>query len=124
MPPAEAFDVLSSALEKAKIRYAIGGSWASTAFGEPRFTNDVELLAEVTPESLAVFLHNLPETFYADPDEALNAILRGRPFNVIRMPTVLKFDLFPSSAFPIGRQELDRAVSLEDTGLSKGPRGL
>ena len=37
------------------------------------------------------------------------------------MPTVLKFDLFPSAAFPLGSQELDRAVSLEDTGLSKEP---
>lgn len=37
------------------------------------------------------------------------------------MPTVLKFDLFPSSAFPIGTEELDRAISLTDTGLSKAP---
>ncbi len=31
MSPADAFDVVRSALEKAGIRYAIGGSWASTA---------------------------------------------------------------------------------------------
>jgi hypothetical protein len=121
MAPAEAFDILRSALQQAGIRYAIGGSWASTAFGEPRFTNDVDIVAEVTQENLAVFLRHLPETFYADAEEALNAIRRGRPFNVIHMPTVLKFDLFPSSAFPLGSEELDRAISLEDTGLSKGP---
>ncbi len=121
MAPADAFDILRVALEQARIRYAIGGSWASTAFGEPRFTNDVDILADVTPENLEVFLRHLPATFYADGEEALNAIGRGRPFNVIHMPTVLKFDLFPSSAFPIGSEELNRAVLLEDTGLSKGP---
>ena len=68
-----------------------------------------------------MFLRHLPETFYADAEEAQGAIRRGKPFNVIHMPTVLKFDLFPSAAFPLGSEELDRAVSLEDTGLSKGP---
>jgi hypothetical protein len=121
MSPADAFDILRSALLQAGIRYAVGGSWASTAFGEPRFTNDVDILAEVTPENVAMFLRLLPETFYADADEAMSALRRGRPFNVIHIPSVLKFDLFPSDAFPLGKQELDRAISLEDTGLSRGP---
>ncbi len=121
MSPADAFDILRAALEAAGIRYAVGGSWASTAYGEPRFTNDVDILANVTPQNVAVFLNHLPDSFYADAEEALSAILRGRPFNVIHMHTVLKFDLFPSSAFPLGSEELDRAVLLEDTGLSKSP---
>jgi hypothetical protein len=121
MSPADAFDILRSALEQAGVRYAVGGSWASAAFGEPRFTNDVDVLAELTEENLDVFLHQLPETFYADAEEAQGALRRGKPFNVIHMPTVLKFDLFPSAAFPLGSQELDRAISLEDSGLSKGP---
>src|SRR5690242_219873 len=33
---AEAFEPLRAALEAAGVRYAVGGSWASTAFGEPR----------------------------------------------------------------------------------------
>ncbi|MGD0616528.1 MAG: hypothetical protein ABSB67_02585 [Bryobacteraceae bacterium] len=121
MSPADAFDLLRSALERAEIRYAVGGSWASTAFGEPRFTNDIDILAEFTEENLHGFLGNLPETFYVDADDAVSAIAGGRPFNAIHMPTVLKFDFFPASAFPLGAEELDRAISLEDTGLSKGP---
>jgi hypothetical protein len=120
MSPADAFDPLRSALERAGVRYAVGGSWASTAFGEPRFTNDVDILVEFTPENVDGFLRSLPDTFYVDAEEALSAIRRGRPFNVIHMPTVLKFDLFPASAFPLGTEELDRAVSLVDTGLSRG----
>lgn len=121
MSPADVFQPLRSALERAGVRYAIGGSWASTAFGEPRFTNDVDILADLTPENLHDFLHNLPKTFYADAEEALNALRAGRPFNVLHMPTAFKFDLFPANAFPLGAEELDRAILLSGTGLSEAP---
>lgn len=121
VPPAEGFEDLRSALEEAGIRYAIGGSWASTAFGEPRFTNDVDILAELTSQNLNRFIDLLPSTFYVDADGAMQSIRLGRPFNIIHMPTVLKFDLFPAAAFPIGTQELDRAVVLSDSGLSTEP---
>jgi hypothetical protein len=45
----------------------------------------------------------------------------GRPFNVIHIPTAFKFDLFPAAAFTIGIEELDRAINLAETALSKAP---
>jgi hypothetical protein len=117
----DAFALLRSALERAGVRYAIGGSWASTAFGEPRFTNGVDILADFNRESLTQFLGSLPKTFYASPEVALKAIRLGRPFNVIHMLNVLKFDFFPAGAFPLGMQELDRAVLLKGTALSESP---
>ena len=121
MSPADAFEPLRSALERAGIRYAIGGSWASTAFGEPRFTNDVDILGEFTEENVERFLDSLPETFYVDAEEALDAIRRGRSFNAIYMPIAFKFDFFPAAAFALGMEELDRAIYLSDTGLAKAP---
>jgi hypothetical protein len=119
--PGDAFDLVRSAFQAAGIRYAVGGSWASAAFGEPRFTNDVDILADVTQQNLSLFLDHLPDSFYADAVEALSAIRRGRPFNVIHAPTMLKFDLFPANAFTIGNEELDRAILVENSGLSKAP---
>ena len=87
----------------------------------PRFTNDVDILADLTPDNLDRFLSGLPKTFFADADEARNAIRLGRSFNVIHMPMAFKFDLFPASAFPIGLQELDRAISLAGAGLADTP---
>ncbi len=121
MSPADAFEPLRSALEQAGIRYAIGGSWASTAFGEPRFTNDVDILCDFTEGNLKVFLDSLPETFYVDPGEAMSAIRHGRSFNAIYMPIAFKFDFFPAGAFALGMEELDRAIYLSDTGLAKAP---
>lgn len=37
------------------------------------------------------------------------------------MPWAFKFDFFPAGAFPLGTQELDRAVFLVGTGLSDTP---
>jgi len=119
MSLAVAFDPLRAALEAAGVRYAVGGSWASTAFGDPRFTNDVDILAEFTPDNLGDFLRALPATFYVDPEEAKVAVRDGRPFNVIYSPTVTKFDFFPAASFPIGAEELDRALVLSSSGLSE-----
>jgi hypothetical protein len=121
MSAGDAFAPLRSALELAKVRYAIGGSWASTAFGEPRFTNNVDILADFTLDNVDRFLSGLPKTFYADLEEARNAIRLGRPFNVIYMPMAFKFDFFPARAFPLGIEELDRAIFLEGSGLSETP---
>lgn len=121
MSVGEAFAPLSAALDRASVRYAIGGSWASTAFGEPRLTNDVDIIADFTAESLDRFLSILPEAFFADPEEARSAFQRGAPFNVIYMPMAFKFDFFCARAFPLGEKELDRAVFLGGSGLSEAP---
>ncbi len=118
---ADAFAPLRAALEAAGVRYAVGGSWASTAFGEPRFTNDVDILADFTPANVEPFFDKLPETFFGDLDETRKAIRLGRPFNVIYMPMAFKFDFFPARAFALGIQELDRAEPLAGTGLSNDP---
>jgi len=108
----DAFATLRSALETAGIRFAVGGSWASAAFGEPRFTNDVDILADFTPDNLDCFLSHLPRDFVFAKEEARSAVRLGRPFNIIYIPVIFKFDFFSARAFPLGLQELDRAVPL------------
>lgn len=121
MSPADAFEPLRAALERDGIRYAVGGSWASTAFGEPRFTNDIDILGDFTEENVEPFLNSLPATFYRDIEESVRAIRHGRSFNAIYMPMAFKFDFFPAAAFALGKEELDRAIYLGDTGLAKAP---
>lgn len=118
MSAKEAFLRVREALELAGVRYAIGGSWASITFGEPRYTRDVDIVADFTTESLDRFLANLKSDFYADGDHARESIRRGASFNIVHMPTVFKFDFFPSSASPIGREEVDRAILFGGSELS------
>jgi hypothetical protein len=117
----DGFSRLRAALDAAGVRFAVGGSWASTTFGEPRFTNDIDLVADVTLAKLGPFLAALGSSFYWDAEEAEASIRAGRAFNVIYMPAALKFDLFPARAYPMGLVELERAIQLGCPGLSLEP---
>ncbi len=61
------------------------------------------------------------ESFFADPEEAERAARQVRAFNVIYMPMAFKFDLFPARVFALGIQGLDRAILLDNSGLSAEP---
>jgi hypothetical protein len=117
----EAFAALRTALDAAGVRFALGGSWASAAFGEPRFTNDLDIVADITPENVGRFLSVVPPEFVFDNQEAQAAVRSGLPFHLIYVPIAFKFDFFSARAFPLGMQELDRAVPLAGSGISDGP---
>ena len=117
----EPFEILRTALETVGARYAVGGSWASTAYSEARFTPGIDMLVDFQLGNLERFLAILPGIFYRDADHARESLQTGRPFNLIYMPTALKFDLFPARAFPLGLEELSRAVLLPNSGLSAEP---
>lgn len=85
-----------SALERLQIPYLIGGSHASSARGEMRATKDVDVVAAIQPEDADRFASALGPDWYAEPDQMRDAIRRGRSFNVIHMPSVEKFDVFPA----------------------------
>jgi hypothetical protein len=86
---------LLGALDALGIRYFIGGSVASGNFGLPRQTNDVDVIADVTPETASSVCRTISSTFYADAKDAAAAIRNGRAFNVIHLQSAYKFDIFP-----------------------------
>ena len=66
-------------LESSGIPYAIVGSVASCVYGEPRATNDVDLLIQLSRNDAAKLVHAFPsKQFYVPPAEVI-AIKLGRP---------------------------------------------
>lgn len=49
---AEAFQTLLAALDKLEVPYAVGGSVASSVYGNYRFTNDVDLVVALREEQV------------------------------------------------------------------------
>jgi hypothetical protein len=47
---------VSSALEAVRVQWAIGGSFASTVYGEPRATNDIDVVASLRFAHVADFV--------------------------------------------------------------------
>lgn len=110
MQPAQDADLVELflvPLEQHGIDYMISGSLASTQYGEPRVTLDVDLVLIIggQPDRVAkALVAAFPEAqYYLPPKEVLRIEMkranRGH-FNVIHMGSGLKADGYPSSDHP------------------------
>ena len=87
-------------LEAAGIRYMITGSVASSIYGEPRNTLDIDLVVLIQPDQIPLFPRLFPEDdFYLPPSDVIAIESRREAhghFNIIHHPTGLKADIYLS----------------------------
>lgn len=96
-----------TALERARVRYTIGGSFASSFAGEPRASLDADIVVEMNRDQVAPFVEALGTAFYADEDALRRAVTSGSSTNVIHQASGVKVDLFVASS-ALERQQLAR----------------
>jgi hypothetical protein len=86
-------------LNAAKVEYLIGGAIAEWAWGEPRATQDLDLVVKIPIKSINKLSKELEKRDMLIPVEIiLDAILEDRvdiPINAIHMHSGLKADLYP-----------------------------
>lgn len=109
----ESLVALARAFDALAVRWAIGGSLASSAHGEPRATNDVDVIALLSEKEARELVVELGSDFYADADVAADAALRRSSFNVIDNRTFIKIDVFVPAFGPLGTGQLDRLQMIE-----------
>jgi hypothetical protein len=87
------------------------------AYGEPRFTNDVDLLADLpaskVPELCTAFP---PPAFYLAESAARDAIARRGQFNILHLPSGLQADVIIPPGDDFGKQEMTRGKRLTSEG--------
>ncbi len=110
-PLSDTLREITGALNRLGIRYAVGGSLASSARSIWRSTMDVDLVAAFLPAHAEAFVQSLGKDWYADPDTIRDAVKAGRSFNVIHLKNVQKVDVFPARE-QFHRAQLDRATVL------------
>ena len=112
---------LFTALDRLGIRYAVGGSFASSFHGIARATLDINVVLEL-PQVLAkaIYLAVSPD-FYADDAAMVEAIGRGRAFNLIHLESGHKFDLFVAGRHPLGEEQLMHRKFAKTTILGGEP---
>lgn len=90
----QAFGGVIDVLEAIGAQYAIWGGMAVVAYGEPRFTQDMDIL--LAPEGFAVslFVRRLRETHYHVDEIAVNRAMSGGFFNVIHLGYHIKTDFY------------------------------
>jgi hypothetical protein len=106
----DAFEAILAALDKLEIRYAIGGSFASSTYGNYRYTNDIDIVVQIPDFQVAEFAAALGPEFYCDIQAMREGFRLGRPANVVHKPSVFKFDLFPAGENRFRLAELNRRV--------------
>jgi hypothetical protein len=104
-------------LDDLGIPYLIGGSLASSAYGEARTTQDVDLVVDLAEVQVASLVARLRPDFYADDERARQAVARRGSFNVIHLRTMSKIDLFVAGDDPPARRQLERRRTLPMPGL-------
>ena len=105
--------------EGLKIPYLVTGAMASIAYGEPRFTNDIDIVADIKEEHIAGLRECFPEEdFFLDKDTIKDAIQHKHQFNIIHPSSGLKIDVIirKGDAFDNSRfSRIKRIHPVEDT---------
>jgi hypothetical protein len=94
MDQQKAFGRVIDALEAVGARYAIWGGWAVVAYGEPRFTMDMDILLDPAAFPREMFARRLRESGFQLDEVTLFSALEGGYFNIIHLPSQLKVDFF------------------------------
>jgi len=104
---------LVTTFESLGIPYFITGSMASIAQGEPRFTNDIDVVADIplalVPDLLTAFS---PPDFYVSEQAVREAIKLRFQFNILQITSGLKVDVMIPANDEFDRARRNRIVQL------------
>ena len=103
------FSRLVAAIEQVGVPYMITGSFASSAHGVVRGTQDIDVIIAPTAEQLQGLVAQFPDDrYYADAFDALDALQHRSQFNIIDFASTWKADLIIRKERPFSRVEFDR----------------
>ena len=108
----ELYELLALVVEtfqRLHIPYLVTGSVASMAYGEPRLTNDIDVVTGIREEHIPGLLAAFPtDLFYLSEDAIREAIrIRGQ-FNIIHPGSGLKVDVMIRKETPFDRSRFAR----------------
>ena len=103
--------LVTNALEKMGILYAVGGSLSSSVHGIMRSTLDVDIIADLHLEHIQPLVEVLSADFYADDEMMREAIAYQSSFNLIHYETAFKVDIFIPKKRSFDRRQLERRIA-------------
>ncbi|MEO1063671.1 MAG: hypothetical protein AAFZ07_19820 [Actinomycetota bacterium] len=104
--------LVGAVLDRHGVPYALGGSLASSALGEPRSTIDIDVAVHLDGSQLEPLLKELRPQFYVPDQSALDAVRSHSSFNLLH-DAGMKVDLFVLGDAPLDRWQLERRVLIE-----------
>ncbi len=107
--PVELALILGRILERLGIRYCVGGSVASSVYGEVRTTLDVDLVAELRQQHVEALLVATRTDFHIVDESVRRAVRDTSSFNLIHEEMLVKADVYVSPDDPMHREQLRRS---------------
>lgn len=101
---------VASILEDLGIRYVVGGSIASILHGEPRFTQDSDILADIPESRVTALVAALSGEFFIQESSVRDAVTRRGSFNALHLSSTLKIDFYLPGRNPLDAAQLSRAI--------------
>jgi hypothetical protein len=119
MEPFDLLRLLSETLERLRIPYYVTGSMASGAHGDPRFTNDIDIVLALDMNQIDELCAAFPESdFYWSRAATVLAVRTKFQFNILHPESGLKADMIVSKDDAFSRSALSRAVRLSDPAFT------
>ncbi len=120
MPEAELSLLFLRPLNRLGIRYIVGGGVAAILYGEPRFTNDLDLVVFLRHSDIPRLIEAFPAPeFYVPPPEVIAAEIE-RPekgqFNLIHADTGFKADIYTTGRDDFNAWAFRNVGRIEFTG--------
>ena len=110
MEQSELLQFLTRALERLRLPYLITGSTVTIFYGEPRFTNDIDVVVQLPANALREFCREFPaDEFYVSEDAAADAVKDHSQFNIIHPGSGLKIDVMVPVMSEFDRSRFQRA---------------
>ena len=104
---------IATVFERLGAPYLITGSTATIAYGEPRFTNDIDVVVDLPATQVEALLIAFPEPeFYVSRSAVEVAVARRHQFNIIHPTSGLKVDVIVATDSDFARERLRRARQL------------
>ncbi len=106
MGPSDLLRRVVDVLERLDIPYLVTGSMATIAYGEPRFTNDIDIVVDLPTEKVNDFCESFPSSeFYYSKVAVQQAVEQHLQFNIIHPQSGLKVDVIipAKDAFDLSR---------------------
>ena len=102
-----------STMEALGIPYFITGSIASIALGEPRYTNDIDVVADISLAAVSKILAEFPAPeFYVSESAVRDAVTRKFQFNIVHPSSGLKVDVMIPADDEFNRLRMKRKIRL------------
>jgi hypothetical protein len=104
---------VAETLTKLRVPYAVVGSIASSMYGEPRNTNDIDIVLDLQPDHVLPFCEEFPSPeFYLSRTAVESAVTKRFQFNIIHPGSGFKIDCILAGSDAFDANQLSRAINL------------